>query len=201
MDVSTLHTLTEDLAAFLSEVTAGDLRQPTSFGAKDLGDLYLDLIGQHVSLASAITGKPIPRGQWPDPLDRAALDTPQDYDYGSGFETGYRATARLMEHAFASTPNPGLPVRVDGLPEDIDLAPLYELQISRTIVQTWDIARMLGLPYQPATEVARRALRFMAMSQPSSPMPAGGAGAYPGTGDDEDIFAGVLALSGRTALG
>ena len=65
MDVSMLHTMTENLAEWLSEVTQGDLRQPTPVPAWDVGDLYLHLIDRNIVIAAH--RPPTPSAQRHDP--------------------------------------------------------------------------------------------------------------------------------------
>jgi hypothetical protein len=145
-----LHTLTEDLASFLSEVTQGDLKCPVPSSSRDVGDLYLLLVDQNTSLATAITGEASPHGQWVGPMDRASLDAFVDPFYGgAGLEVGYRRTALLLENAFASVAEMSRLCRVKGVQQEVDVATLYEDQISNVVIHTWDIAQALGLPYQP----------------------------------------------------
>ncbi|MFD6397115.1 hypothetical protein [Nocardia sp. NPDC060249] len=190
-----LHTLTEDLASFLSEVTHGDLGCRVAHGAGDIGDLYLRLIDQNVSVATATAGAAMPHGQSIGPMDRASLGVSVDIRYGdAGLDVGYRRTARLMENAFASVRDASRLVRTRGARGAVDIATLYEEQISSAVVHTWDIAQALGgLPYQPATDVTQRILRttVLRMTQTS---------ATPGQGeaaDDAGAFACVLSLAGR----
>ncbi|WP_372027960.1 maleylpyruvate isomerase N-terminal domain-containing protein (plasmid) [Rhodococcus sp. NyZ502] len=55
MDVSMLHTVTENLAGWLSEVTHGDLRQQTPVPAWDVGDLYVHLIDRNIAITAGLT--------------------------------------------------------------------------------------------------------------------------------------------------
>ena len=190
MDVSTLHVLTEDLAGFLSELTQSDLERPTSWANGDVGELYLHLIDRNTSVAAAITGEPIPRGQWPGPLERASLADFLDPYYGGGLETGYRRTARFMEDAFASTTDTDALLHLQGLAGEIDIETLYELQISDTVLHTWDVAQALGFSYRPARNVTLRILRTMVL---------GAAAAEHQAIDDVDLFEGALTLSRRSA--
>ncbi|WP_454295302.1 hypothetical protein [Salana multivorans] len=152
MDVSTLlhlHTLTEDLAAFLSEVTPGDLRRRTRDPHLDVGDLYLRIIEENLRLVATITGEAVPREQWPSPSDGPALDV-ATRDHGDcGLDSSYRRTARLVENAFASAGA--------ALPQP-SLTRLYEDHLSSTVRHNRDLAEALALPYQPTSHVARAVL-------------------------------------------
>lgn len=199
--VSTLHVLTEDLAEFLSELTQSELKRPTSWANGDVGDLYLHLIDRNLSVTAAITGEAIPRGQWPDPMDRASLEDFLDPYYGGGLEAGYRRTARLMENAFAATTDDNVLLHPKGLAGEVDTETLYELQISDTVLHTWDIAQVLGLSYQPARNTTLRILRTMVLgaARPRQDDVVGGTATEHQAVDDVDLFEGVLTLSRRSA--
>ena len=190
MDTSTLHTATEELAALLSEVTQGDLEHRTPCASWDVGDLYLHLMDQNIRVAAAIASERVSQGHWTDLMDRAALDASLDL-YGGGLDVGYRQTAQLMENAFASVAAGNRRYRMDGLHEDVEVAALYEMQVSNAVVHTWDIAQALGFSYQPAPDVAWRVLRAM-LSRP-----AGTSGNSAVSLDGSDVFGCVLKLSGR----
>jgi hypothetical protein len=194
MDVSTLHVLTEDLAGFLSELTRSELERPTSWANGDVGDLYLHLIDRNLSVTAAITGEEIPRGQWPDPTDRASLEDFLDPYYGGGLEAGYRRTARLMENAFASATDGNVLLHLKGLAGEVDIETLHELQISDTVLNTWDIAQVLGFSYRPARNITLRILQTMVLGA-ARPRQAAEHQAI----DDVDLFEGVLKLSRRSA--
>lgn len=194
VDVPTLHALTEDLATYLSEVTVGDLRQPTHDTSGDVGELYLHLIDQNVQVATAITGEAIPHGQWHDPMDRTSLSGSADTHGSCGLETGYRQTASLMESAFASAVDSATLYELPGHLGAVDLRTLYELQVSSTVVHTWDVAQALGLPYRPSPSISQRVLKTIAREAPhllrSETPPAGAS-------DHSDAFACALKLLGR----
>ena len=190
MDTSTLHTVTDELAALLSEVTQGDLVHRTPCASWDVGDLYLHLMDQNIRVAAAIASETVSQGHWTDLMDRAALGASLDL-YGGGLDVGYRQTAQLMENAFASVAASNRRYRMDGLHEDVEVAALYEMQVSNAVIHTWDIAQALGFSYQPAPDVAWRVPRAM-LSRP-----AGTSGNSAVSLDGSDVFGCVLKLSGR----
>lgn len=195
-----LHILTEDLAAFLSEVTQSDLECAVPCSAGDLGDLYLQLVQQNVDVATALTGEAALHERWVGPRDRAALDASVDPYYGgAALETGFRWAAGLVEDAFGSSTDPARLCRPKGAEASIDVATLYEEQIRSVVIHTWDVAQALGFPYRPAPDVTERILRSApprASEIPPNPtMGIGGSGS--GTLDDVDAFARVLALANR----
>lgn len=192
MDISTLHAVTEELAALLSEVTHGDLGHRTPCASRDVGDLYLHLMDQNIRVAAAIASEPVSRSHRTDQTDRAALGTSLDF-YGGGLEVGYRQTAQIMENAFASVTTSNRLCRMDGLHEDVEVAALYEMQVSNSVIHTWDMAQALGFSYQPAPDVAWRILRTM-VSRPAGTQ--GNSAASPG---GSDAFGCVLKLSGRAS--
>lgn len=192
MDTSTLHAVTEELAALLSEVTQGDLRHPTPFASRDVGDLYLYLIDQNMRAAAAVASEAVPRSRPADSTDRAGLDASLNL-YGGGLEVGYRQSAQLMENAFASVTAGNRLCRMDGLHEDVEVATLYEMQVSNSVIHTWDIAQALGFSYQPAPDVGWRMLRTM-LAQPVATQDTSAA-----SPDGSDAFECALKLSGRPA--
>ncbi|WP_411194358.1 maleylpyruvate isomerase family mycothiol-dependent enzyme [Rhodococcus erythropolis] len=155
MDISTLHTATENLAEWLSEVTQGDLGQPTPVPDRDVGDLYLHLIERNTSITSVLTTETEPLRSQTHPMCRSTLDVFTNL-YGGGFEELYRQTARQTEDAFASTPSSVLRCCIDGV--DLDAGALYEKHVSETVIHTWDLAQAMGFDYLPAAEVAHRIL-------------------------------------------
>lgn len=192
MDISTLHAVTEELAALLSEVTHGDLGHRTPCASRDVGDLYLHLIDQNIRVAAAIASETVSRGHQTDPTDRAALGTSLDF-YRGGLEVGYRQTAQIMENAFASVTASTRLCRMDGLHEDVEVVALYEMQVSNSVIHTWDIAQALGFSYQPAPEVAWRILRTIVSR------PAGAPGNKAASLNGSNAFGCVLMLSGRAS--
>ncbi|MEV1132389.1 maleylpyruvate isomerase N-terminal domain-containing protein [Agromyces sp. NPDC049794] len=195
MDVSTLHTLTEDLAAFLSEVTLGDLRLPVPSISGDLGDLYIHLVDRNERLVTTLTGEVIADVKRSAPRRRADLEAGTESYGDCGLEAGYRRSALLVENAFTSAHQRE---RDQGRPSDVELATTYETQIGNTVLHTWDIARALGFAYQPTPDIARQVLRSTlrlstqtaVKSQPDADLGV--------TVDGTGVFDCVLRLSGRT---
>ncbi len=77
MDISALHTATENLAEWLSEVTQGDLGQPTPVPDQDVGDLYLHLIERNTSITSVLTTETEPLRQHAHLMCRSASTSPR----------------------------------------------------------------------------------------------------------------------------
>ncbi|AKE01449.1 hypothetical protein XU06_31735 (plasmid) [Rhodococcus erythropolis] len=179
MDVSMLHTVTENLAGWLSEVTHGDLRQQTPVPAWDVGDLYVHLIDRNVAIAAELTHQ---AAHVPPPVDssrRAALDSSANI-YGGGFEELYRQTARQTEDAFASVSPAELRYCIDGV--DLDAGAIYDKHVSDTVIHTWDLAQAMGFDYRPAVEVAQRILTVLQKSP---------------IGNVDSVWASALRMSGR----
>lgn len=151
MDVSTFHTLTEDLAAFLSEATQGDLRRPIPGTTGDLGDLYLRLIDQNVSTAAAITGETLEGDHRLNPSSRADLEFAVDDSGSCGLEAGYRRSLRFVENALIASES-GEICATEGRADRADLARLVETLISDTVMHTWNLAQALGFSYTPASD-------------------------------------------------
>ena len=192
MDTSTLRAATEELAAVLSEVTLGDLGRRTPRASRDVGDLYLHLVDQNIRVAAAIASETVSRSHRTDPMERTNLGASLNLD-GGGLEAEYRRTARLMENAFGSVTDVNRHCRMDDLHEDVEVGALYEMQVSASVVHTWDIGQALGFSYQPAPGVASRILRSM-LSRPADMQRSIG-----GSSDPSDVFWCVLRLSGRAS--
>lgn len=167
MDTSTLHSVAEDLAAMLSEVTVGDLRRPVRGTTGDVGALYLDLIARSVSLAETVGGASVGATDQPESRSRTALDAPLDDTGGCGLEAGYRRAATLAELAFASWR--GDPETAGTGPDSPDVVSLYETMIRDTVVSTWDLAQVLGFSHWPDPAISRLSLRSAVLSPPPAP--------------------------------
>ncbi|SKC69010.1 TIGR03086 family metal-binding protein [Krasilnikoviella flava] len=153
MDTFALHTTTETLAAYLSEVAPGDLVLATPCEGWDVGDLYRHLLTEnaHFGLAVAHAGDG-QAGVPPDPSD--GVDPP-----ARELDAAYRRTAAFMERAFAATGDPARTCRVPGVPGDRSIHDLYEMQLCDTVIHTWDLAHAIGLGYDPDPEIAELVLR------------------------------------------
>ncbi|KZF09426.1 MAG: maleylpyruvate isomerase family mycothiol-dependent enzyme [Rhodococcus sp. (in: high G+C Gram-positive bacteria)] len=156
MDVSVLHTATECLAEYLSEVTQGDLGQSTPAPGRDIGDLYLYLIDRNITVAAALM--PDSAQSQVGLTSRSALDASVNV-YGGGFEERYRRSALQMEDAFASVSDADVRCRIDGV--EIEAGAMYDQQVSETVIHTWDVAHALGLTFHPPLEVAHRILKTL----------------------------------------
>jgi len=161
MDVSMLHTVTENLAGWLSEVTHGDLRQQTPVPAWDVGDLYVHLIDRNIAITAGLTHQVVHVPHQVDSSRRSALDTSANI-YGGGFEELYRQTARRAEEAFISVSSAELRYCIDGV--DLDAGAIYDKHVSDTVIHTWDLAQAMGFDYRPAAEVAHRTLTVLQKS-------------------------------------
>jgi uncharacterized protein (TIGR03083 family) len=182
-----LHTATEELASFWSEVAQGDLRHPTPRRPWDIGDLYLHLTEQNLDVASALTDGTVAPNRRLGPTDKTTLAASVNM-YGGGLETGYRRAAKLMTDGFAAVADGHSALRMDRLTErGVDLAILYERQIRHTVVHTWDLAQALGLPYEPAADITHRVLQT-ALSLPTAT-------------EGDRAFRAVLTLTGRADFG
>lgn len=175
MDVSTLHTVTEDLAGYLSEVTQGDLRRATPVKGRDVGDLYLHLIDRNIAVAAALTSEEETRHP---SMTRTTLDASLNL-HGGGLEGPYRRTAQTARDAFASAPSSDRRYRIDGA--EVDIETLYETQVSDALLHTWDLTHALGLPYRPDSAIVLRVLRKMQVP----------------FGESDTAWEGLLGLSGR----
>lgn len=98
MDVTELVRATDELAGYLSEVTAGDLGTPVPDDGVAIGDLLVRSIERNLRIATLLTGDP-----GSAPLNRTELLTPRD-PFGTGYEHAYRHSVSDALAAFASLP-------------------------------------------------------------------------------------------------
>lgn len=196
MDVSVLHTATEDLASFLSEATVGDLGCFTPCQGWDLRRLYQHLIDENVRVALAVAvGSVAP--QWSPGPHRTDLLASADA-HGGGLDREYLVTARLMKDAFASITDADRSRHDTGSPGEHDLDALYEMQICNTVIHTWDLAQALGFPYEPDPHVADLVLTRM-RQVPDATHGRDEALMKADSGAGESTFERILTLSGRRA--
>jgi len=159
MDVSALHTLTEEFAAYLSEVTAGDLSAPTPCEGWDVGHLYRHMIEENVHFGLAASGADHVPADVESLRSVAASASAALPPYA--LETSYRRTSSFMGDAFARVADAEGLRRVPGVPGERTVHDLYEMQLCDTLIHTWDLAHALGLGYDPEPEIAGVVLRRM----------------------------------------
>jgi uncharacterized protein (TIGR03086 family) len=159
MNISMLHKVTEDLAAYWSKVTEDDLERPTPCAGWTVGDLYRHVVEENTTFGHAISGLPVPLTATTDYED--AVDGRPARRLGSRFEEIYRASARYMETAFAAVDDPDRLRQVAGIPGERPVADLFEMQIADTVIHTWDLAQALSITYEPQAEIADLVLRRM----------------------------------------
>lgn len=174
--------------------------RPVEATGGDVADLYRRLIDANTSVAAAISGDVISRDEWLDPTTKAAFDGSSDIHGGCGLEVGYRQSARLMEDAFESVTERDRRVQTAETPE-VDVATLYEDQISSTVIHTWDVAQVLGFPYVPAPAIAQRMLQTCVLraAQTRGSSLREDAKTPLDAADSGDVFDCVLKLAGRTS--
>lgn len=154
MDTVALHDVTEDFAAFLSEVTPGDLGLHTPDERGDVGDLYLRVVTAHSALAAALAPTSATTTGPAASSDRGSLGASFNL-HGGGLEVAYRRSAALMERAFALA-DPTRRCRLNRFSDEVDVAAAYELAIHHTVSHTRSLALALALPYTPAPDIAQR---------------------------------------------
>jgi uncharacterized protein (TIGR03086 family) len=159
MNTVMLRTVTEDFAAYLSEVTDGDLHAPTPCAGWTIKDLYYHVVEENGKFGHAVSGLPVPRDATAEYLGSAQLAG--NRLLGGGYEVIYRASARYMASAFDEVADPAQAYRLDGVPGPRPVAEMLEMQIADTLIHTWDLAKSLQLPYAPPEDVAELALRRM----------------------------------------
>jgi uncharacterized protein (TIGR03086 family) len=197
MNIVTMHVVTEDFASHLSEVTDGDLKQPTPCAGWTVGDLYRHVVEENTKFGHSVSGIPVPFAATTDFRD-AAGNVPA-LRMGGGFDEIYRESARYMEHGFAAIDDPEQLRQVAGVPGERQVAELFEMQIADTLIHTWDLARAVEIDYTPRPEIADLVLRRM-RSVPEAARgegkPFGAARVVPDT-EELTTLDRLLLLSGR----
>lgn len=129
-----LTQVTEEFAAYLSEVTDGDLMTPTPCTRWDIHDLYAHVLDMNARLAEALDSRSAP------PAPRGA---------GAARETIYRDSAHHVAIALARAGDAG--------------DELFESHVANTLIHTWDLAQATRLEFDPpsphAIDITLRYLR------------------------------------------
>jgi uncharacterized protein (TIGR03083 family) len=144
MNIALMQETTEEFAAYLSEVTDGDLSAMTPCALWSVEELYRHTVDQNFALGRAVDPELAP------PAARGGYVTR---------ELNYRDSARYVAEALS---------RADGLVdwgEFGKLSPqeLFELQLTNTLLHTWDLAKAIGFdidpPHVDVVEIASDCLR------------------------------------------
>ena len=159
MNVSLLHAVTEEFAAYLSEVTDADFERPTPCTGWTVGDLCHHVVEENAKFGHAVSGLRVPFAATAESLQ--ADDQAPPRLSGREVEAVYRASARYMEDAFARVDDPEQPRQVAGVPGERRVADLYEMQLTDTLIHTWDLTRSVELDYTHQPEVAELVLNRM----------------------------------------
>jgi uncharacterized protein (TIGR03086 family) len=134
-------------AAIVAHAKPADLRRPTPCGAWTLRELLDHMITQHYGFAAASAGQGRDPQHWQvvHPEDPIA---------------GYAKAARQVTTAFAQA---GTLERGFDLPEvnpaaAFPAAQAVSFHFVDYVVHGWDVARSLGIPYEPGQDLAEAAL-------------------------------------------
>lgn len=197
MDTTALHTLTEDFAAYLSELTPGDLTATTPCAGWDVDDLYRHVLEENARFGRAVAGAGGAPGDAPPEPAPSAPDT--GARPWRGLDEDYRRTAAFMEHAFAAVTDTARTCRVPGVPGERTVHDLYEMQLCDTLIHTWDLARATGFGYEPDPGIARTVLRRLESVPDSARGSDRAFGAIQGAPDPAaSVLERIVVLSGRT---
>lgn len=153
MDTSALHTVTETFAAYLSELTPGDLATATPCTGWDINDLYQHMLQENVHFGLAVADA---HDAPPDllPEDSTSAAAPRH-----ALDADYRRTAAYMEGAFAAAAEPTQTRQVPGIPGARTIHELYEMQLCDTVIHTWDLTRAVGVSYEGDPAIVQTVLR------------------------------------------
>lgn len=98
MDLSPLESASAELAAYLSEVTHGDLGTAVGRDGGSIADLLVRIIERNLHVTASLAGTVDPA-----PVDRATLLAPAD-TWGTGYELAYRRAAADAQAALIAAP-------------------------------------------------------------------------------------------------
>jgi uncharacterized protein (TIGR03086 family) len=157
MNTAMLRTVTNEFASYLSEVTEGDLSLPTPCTGWTVGALYRHVVEENCKFGHAVSGLPVPPDAKAEFRDSPAFAGSRLY--GGGFEEIYRASARYMDSAFAGVGDPDETRQLDGVPGPRPISEILQMQVTDTLIHTWDLAVSLDFPYSPPEDIAELVLR------------------------------------------
>jgi uncharacterized protein (TIGR03086 family) len=185
VDLKLLEEVTEQFAAYLSEVTDGDLATPTPCHLWTIGDLFLHMLERNASLARALN---------PD-APATALMPAAPPGWCIPHEVIYRNSVQRVGQALALSND-----RVRRIGESADAASpeeLFECHLANTLIHTWDLVEAIQLDLDPpnshAVDIALRYLRTL----PREARGAGGTFAEPLNRPAATSMDEMLLLSGR----
>jgi uncharacterized protein (TIGR03086 family) len=174
--------------AVVDQVAAADLARPTPCGGWTVAELLAHMAVQHDGFAAASSGAVTDLAIWePRPLSDPVND--------------YAAAAERVIAAFA---DPGAPARRFTLPEistEISFAGQTAMSFHFVdyVVHAWDVARSIGAPFEPDTDVLEAAM-LVAEAVPDGPSrlePGAAFAPSVPTTDDAPLLDRVLASLGR----
>lgn len=183
MDIALVKIVTEEFAAYLSEVTCGDLAAVTPCAPWSIGDLYRHAVEKNIELGHAVD----PR--LPPPAARSGR-VPR--------ELTFRDSARYAMDALADTGDPAHGRVTWGAFGDLSPHQLFDLHLTTMLLHTWDLAKAAGFDFDPPAidviEIALGCLRRLPPHLRGVGKPFAPAADFPaGSALDE-----LLVLSGRS---
>jgi uncharacterized protein (TIGR03086 family) len=182
MNLAVLHQVTEEFAAYLSEVTDGDLTAPTPCAAWTVKDLFDHVLDANAKQAEAL-----------DP----GTTRPARHGIRALRETIYRDSARRAADALARAVDvsvrPSSAPAGGSSPED-----LFEKHLANTLIHTWDLAQAIQIDFDPpnplALEIALGYVRRLPPECRGSGKPFAKSLNYPAAASMDE----VLFLAGRS---
>jgi uncharacterized protein (TIGR03086 family) len=183
VDIALLNEASEDFAAYLSEVTDGDLTARTPCALWTIDDLYHHMLELNIQLCQAFDRQSPPPTAPGGCLLRETI-----------YRDSARYTADTLVHASGSIPADRLSASFGARsPEDA-----FESHLTNTLVHTWDLAQAIQIDFDPPRpdllDIALDCLRRM------PPDMRGEGKAFAATPDfcSGSVIEEVLLLSGRS---
>ncbi len=173
-----------DATELVGRVTAADLGRDTPCAGWDLATLLAHMVGQHIGFTTAVREGDAPREAYePVPFDAAS----------------WADSVELLQQAFAAADLAAEVHEIELHPtRPLPVAVLVGAQLLDTAVHTWDVARSLGLDYEPSPAIADAVLAI------ATPIPDGPGREAPGaafahavTGEFMTPWSRALAVLGR----
>jgi uncharacterized protein (TIGR03086 family) len=187
MNIALLKEATEEFAAYLSEVTEGDLKAHTPCALWTIDDLYHHMLELDVQLCETLGHQPPPPA------------APGGHQFR---EMIYRDSARYTAAAFAQIADSTPAARTEGpLDARFDARSpesAFESHLTNTLIHTWDLAQAIQIDFdRPRPDVLDIALDCLRRIPPEM---RGDGKAFAAVQDFPSLSAidEILLLSGRT---
>lgn len=177
----------EQSVALADNVGNGDLVRPTPCSQWSLGDLLGHMAAQHRGFAASARGDGLDRTQW---------------EVAAGDAADYRHAAAQALEAFAAIDDPGHPFLLPefSTEQSLPASLAVSMHFVDYLVHAWDVARSMGLSFEPEQELVDAAwpIAQMVPDDESRLKPDSQFGPVFATADDASTWDRLLGALGRS---